>query len=163
MRRAQVSEAMSGEAIERAMSQLRKLVADRGLRNSTVREHVARLALQKPGHFSAEELRVDLESDHKGRAHGATVYRVLPLMIEAGLLRETLKSKGGTAYYERVFERRHHDHLICTSCWKVIEFEFEAIEVLQRDVAAKFGFQLEDHVHELLGTCRECRVRTKKE
>ncbi len=69
----------------------------------------------------------------------------------------TLISTSEGARYERAFERAHHDHLICTQCGKIVEFEFEAIEVLQHDLAEHFDFQLTGHVHELLGICAKCR------
>ncbi|RYZ84044.1 MAG: transcriptional repressor, partial [Proteobacteria bacterium] len=50
----------------------------------------------------------------------------------------------------------HHDHLICLTCHKVIEFENEEIERLQEQVAKKLGFKLTKHSLELFGTCAEC-------
>jgi Fur family ferric uptake transcriptional regulator len=41
----------------------------------------------------------------------------------------------------------------------VVEFEFEAFEILQREVAARHGFRLESHHHELVGTCPNCLER----
>jgi Fur family transcriptional regulator, ferric uptake regulator len=90
-------------------------------------------------------------------AHLATVYRTLPLLIEAGLIHPTLLSSGERRFYEPAFERPHHDHLVCTSCGRVVEFEFEAFEVLQQDIARRYGFELTEHFHELLGLCAECR------
>jgi Fur family ferric uptake transcriptional regulator len=40
-----------------------------------------------------------------------------------------------------------------------VEFQFEALEMLQRDVAAKYDFELVDHYHELIGVCADCRAR----
>jgi hypothetical protein len=42
----------------------------------------------------------------------------------------------------------------------VVEFEFEAFEILQRDVASKHGFRLESHYHELVGRCPDCLARS---
>ena len=61
-----------------------------------------------------------------------------------------------TKSYETTFGREHHDHLLCGRCGKVIEFEFEAFEILQREVASKHGYRLESHYHELVGTCPDC-------
>ena len=105
-----------------------------------------------------DDLVADLRAGGALDAHTATVYRVLPVLVDAGLLQMTLVSGRDGAHYERAFEREHHDHLICTACGKVVEFEFEAIEVLQRDVAERFGFHLTGHVHELLGICESCRA-----
>jgi Fur family ferric uptake transcriptional regulator len=63
------------------------------------------------------------------------------------------------AWYERAWKDEHHDHLICTKCGKVVEFEYPAIDVLQEAVAGEHGFLLTDHHLELMGVCRECQAR----
>jgi Fur family transcriptional regulator, ferric uptake regulator len=143
--------------VSRALERLHHVVRDRGLKSSSTRDAVARAALQRRGHFSVDELIADLRAGGAAEVHAATVYRVIPLLLEAGLIQMTLVSNREGARYERAFEREHHDHLICTACGNVVEFEFEAIELLQRDVAERFGFHLTGHVHELLGTCSNCR------
>jgi Fur family ferric uptake transcriptional regulator len=157
MRLVSLAPALDEAGVARALERLNGVVRARGLKASSTRDAVARAALCRRGHFSVDELIADLRSGGAAEVHAATVYRVLPLLVEAGLLQMTLVSNREGARYERAFEREHHDHLICTMCGKVVEFEFEAIEVLQRDVAERFGFHLTGHVHELLGTCRDCR------
>lgn len=156
MRRLKEASVLDEGGIERALERLRQVVRAHGLKSSAVRETVARAALRTRGHFSVEDLVKELRAGGVADAHPTTVYRVLPLLLEAGLLQMTLVSVGDGARYERAFEREHHDHLICTTCGRVIEFQFEAIELLQRDIAQRFGFRLTGHVHELLGTCRSC-------
>ena len=53
--------------------------------------------------------------------------------------------------------KKHHDHLTCTVCKKIVEFENLEIERLQAKVAKEFGFDLMDHVLELYGVCPDCR------
>lgn len=158
MHKIKPAQIISSAAIGRALDQLRTVVKQRGLKSSAVRDTVAEVALRRPGHFSVDDLVSDLRSSGVIDAHPATVYRVLPLLVEAGLLQLTLVSTGDGARYERAFEREHHDHLVCTSCGKVVEFCFEAIELLQRDICERFGFELTGHIHELLGVCKECRA-----
>lgn len=147
---------MDDAALARALERLRVVIRAKGLRNSTVRETVARAALTQPGHFSVEELVQVLRKGGDGDAHPATVYRVMPLLVEADLVQTATHMDGDGARYERAFEVEHHDHLVCTECGKVVEFQFEAIEVLQQDIAARFGFTLTNHVHELYGRCADC-------
>ncbi len=156
MRRVSHADALDDAAVTRALEKLREVVRARGLKASATRDAVARAALARNGHFFVEELVRELKDRQVVDAHPATVYRVLPLLVDAGLLQPTLMSTGEGMCYERAFEREHHDHLICTTCGQVVEFQFEAIEVLQRDVAERFGFRLTGHIHELLGTCKEC-------
>jgi Fur family ferric uptake transcriptional regulator len=139
------------------MERLRQLVRERGLKASEVRDNIARAALLVEGHFSIEDL-MDALPD----AHTATVYRVIPLLVEAGLLQPAPGPSDQGNRYERAFEREHHDHLVCTNCQKVVEFHFETIELLQRDVAERFGFVLSGHVHQLFGTCSSCQKKAAK-
>jgi Fur family ferric uptake transcriptional regulator len=148
------------QGVERGLQQLRAVTHEKGLKNSAVREAVARAALSRTGHFSVEDLAADLKQGGPKKPHSATVYRVLPILVEAGLVQETLVTRGEGTFYERAFEREHHDHLICTSCGTVVEFHSEAIETLQNDLAVAFGFRLTDHVHELLGLCSDCDGRS---
>jgi Fur family ferric uptake transcriptional regulator len=158
MRRLRQPSALDDAALLRALERLHDVVRQRGLKSSSVRDDVARVALRRDGHFSVDDLAKELRERGIPGAHTATIYRVLPLLVDAGLIQLTLMSTRDVAHYERAFEREHHDHLICTACGKVVEFQFEAIEVLQRDIAEKFGFRLSSHVHELLGVCKDCRA-----
>jgi Fur family transcriptional regulator, ferric uptake regulator len=146
----------------RALAGFRDTLRRRGLRYSSVREAIARVALAYDGHFEVSDLVSELRRVGVKDAHLATVYRTLPLLIEAGIIQQTLLSAGERHFYEPAFERPHHDHLICVSCSKVVEFEFEAFEVLQRDIAKRYGFELTAHVHELLGRCSKCRRSAKR-
>jgi Fur family ferric uptake transcriptional regulator len=145
------------EVVDRGLERLRTLLRERSLKMSKVRESIARTALSYRGHFSVEELVQVLRENGVSEAHQATVYRALPLMIEAGLIQPAMVSKADGQRYEASFEREHHDHLVCTSCGRVVEYQSEPLEALQREIAERYGFELEDHVHQLLGRCRDCR------
>ena len=79
----------------------------------------------------------------------ATVYRTVKLFEESGIL-EKHDFKGGKARYEEVSES-HHDHLIDVNTGEIIEFVDEDIEILQKKVADKYGYNLVDHKLELYG------------
>ncbi len=156
MRKAAPPPALDPVALERALGRLHAVVRAKGQKNSEIRDAVARVALAYDGHFTVDDLVKALRESGVADAHQATVYRVVPLLVEADLIQETLVSAGDGHRYERSFERAHHDHIICTACNKVVEFEFEAIEVLQRDIAERLGFRLTGHIHELFGVCKDC-------
>jgi len=138
------------DALERFEAFLEK----RALRLTEARAAIVEAALARKGHYPIEDLIADLRA--RGiRGSKATVYRTLPLLAEAGILRPAIVA-GDTKSYETTFGEDHHDHLICARCGKVIEFGFEAFEILQREVAGRYGFRLETHHHELVGTCPEC-------
>jgi Fur family transcriptional regulator, ferric uptake regulator len=85
----------------------------------------------------------------------ATIYRTLNLFCDAGIAQA--RHFGSQTQYDNVAHKGHHDHLICTSCGKIIEFENCEIEKLQEEVAARNGFTIQTHRLELYGLCSRCR------
>ncbi len=85
----------------------------------------------------------------------ATVYRVLTQFETAGLV-ERHNFEGGQAVFE-LSEGDHHDHLLCINCGRVDEFVDETIEMRQRDIAEKFGYEITDHCLYIYGVCPNCR------
>jgi Fur family ferric uptake transcriptional regulator len=73
----------------------------------------------------------------------ATVYRVLNQFEAAGLVVKH-NFESGQAYYE-LDSGSHHDHMVCVETGKVIEFSNQEIERLQAEIAAKHGYDIEDH------------------
>jgi Fur family ferric uptake transcriptional regulator len=73
----------------------------------------------------------------------ATVYRVLTQFEAAGLVLKH-NFEGGHAVYE-LDRGQHHDHMVDIETGKVIEFQSDEIEELQRRIAAKHGYDIEEH------------------
>jgi len=87
----------------------------------------------------------------------ATVYRFLRDLSANELVTEV--RMGGQASRYELTPKDHHDHLTCSQCGKICEFENEKIEQLQAQVAAFFGFKLTGHVLELFGVCPDCQKK----
>jgi|GEM_PF-71445 len=145
------------ETLSRALERFRATLKDRSLKMSKVRESIARTALAYEGHFSVDDLLNVLHERGVRDAHMATVYRAVPLLIDAGLIQPALVSRSDGQRYEAAFEREHHDHLVCTICGRVVEYQSETLEALQREIAKRYEFELDGHVHELRGRCKTCR------
>lgn len=130
-------------------------ISQRGLKSTKQRDIILDSFLSSDRHLSIEELYLKLRAKHQNIGY-ATVYRTLKLFAEAGIAREMQFGDGQTRY-EHVGEGEHHDHLVCTRCGSIEEFENEAIEQLQAEVAASRGFLIERHKLELYGVCGSCR------
>ena len=105
-------------------------------------------------HVSAEEIGDKLRAG--GESIGkATIYRTLDLLLKAGLIREHDFGEGFRRYEARP-ARPRHEHLVCTRCGKVIEFESDAVERLEREIAALHHFRPSRHRLEIYGLCEEC-------
>ena len=97
---------------------------------------------QPQHHLTAEAIyrRLLEQGDEIGLA---TVYRVLTQFEAAGLVIKH-NFEGGQAIYE-LDRGDHHDHMVDLDTGKIIEFESAEIEQLQREIAARYGYELEDH------------------
>jgi Fur family ferric uptake transcriptional regulator len=142
-----------------AAQRLRAFLRGRGLRMTGEREALVRAALSRRRHFTLDELVEEAVRNHAA-ASRATVYRALPILIEAGILQPVLVSDEPRRF-ELALGRRHHDHLLCRRCGRVVEFRSTAIEDLQVEIARRHGFRLTSHVHELVGDCAACRRRAR--
>ena len=130
-------------------SRLEKQCLDRGLRMTEQRRVIARVLSDSDDHPDVETVYQRASQIDPGIGL-ATVYRTLRLFEEANIL-ERHDFGDGRARYEEVTEE-HHDHLIDVNTGDVIEFSNEAIEQLQKKVAAELGYKLVDHRLELYGT-----------
>ena len=141
--------------IEALHTKLSAYMDKNGLRSTAQRRIVTDVFFRATGHLSIEDL-LALVRERDPKIGYATVYRTLKLLKECGLAYER-HFGDGVSRYEIALEDEHHDHLICLDCGKIVEFENDEIEELQETLAKRHGFVLKRHVHELYGTCADCR------
>ena len=132
---------------------LKEHLAKHQLKLTRQRELILNVFL-KMEHISAEQMYrlLSRKDPHIGLA---TIYRTLNLFCEAGLAQA--RHFGTQTKYDNVSHKGHHDHLICTGCGKIVEFENCDIERLQEEVAKRNGFTIQTHKLELYGLCSGCR------
>jgi Fur family ferric uptake transcriptional regulator len=132
---------------------LSEYLVQHGLKRSTQREVILDAFLRAGSHVSVEDLlRIVKRKDPAvGRT---TIYRTLKLFQEAGLASELLV--GAEARFEPLWNRDHHDHLVCVYCGEIIEFQSPEIENLQDRIANGLGFVIEGHRHTIFGRCQKC-------
>jgi Fur family transcriptional regulator, ferric uptake regulator len=134
-----------------------QLLRERGLKSTRQREVIARVFLGAGAHVSVEEIYRRVRGQFP-RIGYATVYRTLKLMAENGWA-SSRQFGDGMSRFEFRSEGRHHDHLICRECGKIVEFASARIEALQAQVAREQGFRIFDHKLELYGYCARCHSR----
>lgn len=106
-------------------------------------------------HMSAEEVFNMLRDSGENKIGLATVYRVLTQFEAAGLVTRH-HFEGGNSVFE-IDRGTHHDHIVCVKCGRVDEFMDEMIELRQKEIAEKNGYQMTDHSLHIYGVCGECQ------
>lgn len=134
---------------------LDRYMADRGLKSTRQRTLIVERFFEMHGHLSVEEVWAQVRQED-ARVSVATVYRTMKLLAESGLAQARNFGDGQTRY-EAAVGRQHHDHLICTGCATIIEFENDQIERMQEAVARLHGFKVTSHKMELYGLCKNCQ------
>ncbi len=145
----------SAGAARAAVARLGDVLLRRGLKHSRQREVIVETFYAMGGHVPVEALVARVRRQDP-RVSVATVYRTMKLLAESGLAVPREFGDGQTRY-EPAAGAPHHDHLICTGCGRIVEFENEQIEDLQLQVARSHGFVVERHRLELYGRCAACR------
>lgn len=132
----------------------KRIIREMGLKVTGQRLAILETLITGRIHMTAQEVFEDINQKHPEMGF-ATVYRFLRKLTESGFASE-VRMGGLPARYE-LKSKTHHDHLTCTQCGKIVEFENYEIERLQDEVARQYGFRLTDHVLELYGVCGDCR------
>jgi Fur family ferric uptake transcriptional regulator len=133
----------------------REFIVREGLKSTKQRNIILDFFLSSKRHMSVEELYLKLRARHPSIGY-ATVCRTLKLFARSGIAHE-MRFGDGRTRYEHIAEGEHHDHLVCTGCGKIVEFENKTIEELQAGVADSHGFLIHSHKLELYGLCARCR------
>ena len=149
-----------GQGILQEMEAFRDALRQKRIPATRQRLQLAEMVFSTHEHFSAEDL-LSWAKKRSKKVGKVTVYRTLKLMLEAGLV-EKRNLGGNRAHYEHVIGHKHHDHMVCNQCNRVIEFENRRIEREQEKEAEKYSFEIVNHTHTLFGYCSRCRRTTRK-
>jgi Fur family ferric uptake transcriptional regulator len=134
----------------------KKIIRDLGLKVTDQRLLILEVVRRGPNHFTAQDVFEAVAAKNPSVGF-ATVYRFLRTLSEQSFVSE-IRLGGMPARYEWA-AKDHHDHLTCTVCQRIVEFENHEIERLQEKVSKEFGFALTHHVLELYGICSDCKTK----
>ncbi len=110
--------------------------------------------LDTEDHVSLEEL-ISLLKARGFHFDEDFVRRSMDGMVDLGFAQRK-EFKDQPIRYEHHHIGRHHDHLICTKCWKIVEFASDEMEGLQEKIASRAGFLMLQHKMEIYGLCPQC-------
>lgn len=123
------------------------------LRFTEQRRDLVRFIFESHQHFDADDL-IDHLKQAELNISRATIYRTLSQLVEAGLLRR--HDVNGRAVYEHEYGYPQHEHFVCETCKRMIEFQHPALDAILREMAGRHQFQISGHTLLVRGTCVEC-------
>ena len=133
----------------------------RGLRQTSQRKFLVEKVFSEHEHFDADELIDKLpRKGTKNYVSNATVYRTLREFVDAGLL-NSFQLEGRTVY-EHDYGYPQHDHLYCTRCRQLFEFQSDVLTAIRDQVASEHGFRVTGHRMLIHGICRDCNKSRRK-
>lgn len=137
------------------IDEFRAYLRDHNLPVTPQRLAIAEVVLLSDRHLSAEEIERELRA--RGMGVGtATIYRTLDVLLRSGLVVERDFGEGFKRY-ESARGMPHHEHLLCTVCGKVVEFQDERLDRMSMLLAESHGFIREWHRLVIYGVCPECQ------
>jgi Fur family ferric uptake transcriptional regulator len=116
------------------------------------RQLLLELIRQANGHIDAKKL-FELAVNKDSRISLATVYRSLSLFKQLELIDE--KRLGQAHCYYEIKHSLQHQHLVCSRCGKVIDFNCPLSEMI-RNVKQEKGFTVTKAEVYFEGYCSEC-------
>jgi Fur family ferric uptake transcriptional regulator len=134
--------------------QFKKLFRQEQIDHFEDRFKVLEVFLQTEKHVTTEDM-----IEHLNRVgwhlEPEFVRETMKLMCRFGFAQKS-RFDNGDLRYEHRHLGQHHDHMVCTKCKKIIEFENEQLEDLQINIAAMYGFHMLQHKMEIYGICDTC-------
>jgi Fur family ferric uptake transcriptional regulator len=138
------------------LEKFKTLLKANALKFTKQRELILKFLYDNDEHYTPEDIYMLLKKENPDINIGiATVYRTLTLLEDSEIASSISFGAQGKKY--ELGLKKHHDHLICTSCGDIIEFFDETIEEQQEKIAAKFNFKMTDHTMKIVGLCEKCQ------
>jgi Fur family ferric uptake transcriptional regulator len=145
------------DAIEKA--NFKTLIETDGQDRIQDRLNIIDIFLGTEEHVTIEEMYCLLKDS--GHDYDADFIRqCMNRMVDLGFAQKK-QFEGQPIRYEHRHLGKHHDHLICTKCGKIIEFADQDIERLQIAISTELGFHMLQHRMEIYGLCSVCLSQRK--
>ena len=131
-------------------------LAGKQLRVTAQRQAIIDTVFSTEEHFTADQL-LEWSQQRDRSVSRATVYRTLPLLTESGLVREMDFGKDHKVYDPNYADHPHHNHIVCSDCEKIVEFENEKLDELENEISRKLGFSVKSQRLHITGACEQMK------
>lgn len=132
-----------------------QFLKDRDLKLTRPRRIILDAVFATHSHFDVDALFDEIRQKYDDVSR-ATIYRTMPLLVEAGLIKQSLRCQAKD-HYEHIFGHKHHLHFICSKCGAILEADSDAIEAKLKELAHTYGFEVNEMNIGARGLCKKCR------
>ncbi|HPR18218.1 MAG TPA: Fur family transcriptional regulator [Candidatus Cloacimonadota bacterium] len=132
----------------------RDFLKQKGLKLTFPRKAILETIFAYHRHFDIDALYEVIRTKYDNVSR-ATVYRTMPLLVESGLIKQSLRCQAKDNY-EHIYGHRDHLHFICEKCGAILEVESEAIDNVIKHLAEENHFQLNIFNLNARGICKNC-------
>ena len=136
-----------------------RLLRDKKLKVTSQRLLVLEIMAGHPGeHLTAEEIHA-LASETYPDIGIATIYRTVQVLWELKIINKLSFDDGFTRYElgeSTETNSNPHHHAICRGCGRIISFEGNLLDTLEKALQERLGFRVTGHDVRCYGYCREC-------
>lgn len=135
-----------------------------GYRLTVPRQAVLSLLSKTSDHLSAEDVYFEVHKIYPDIGL-TTVYRTLELLVQMGLASKFDFGDSRARYElsEGPKGVKHHHHLVCTNCRKIIDYtdfieeETELVKRTEEGLSRRFDFDITNHIMQFYGLCDKCQ------
>lgn len=147
--------------MEEPITVFREYCKENWMRYTPERNAIIEEIYHKDGHFDIDGLFLRIRNRHPEiKLAKGSIYRTLPHLIRAGLIRESFTDEGHISY-EHTLGHSHHDHMKCVKCGKIFEFYEKGVDKIQQELCKRRNFKMLWHVHVVGGYCSRCQKKRK--
>lgn len=136
-----------------SLSDFKSELVKTGLKQTKSRLAILSLLQENKTPLEAPEI-IQLLSQKKLKTDSATVYRILDIFYEKGLLKKVHLAKSGVTYYE--LNTDDHHHFICQNCNIVEDVSDCNLQKFARTIEERKGVVIKSHSLEFFGLCKNC-------
>jgi Fur family ferric uptake transcriptional regulator len=139
----------------------RDFLKTKGLKLTSPRKVILDTIFTYHRHFNVDALYDVIRKDHQNVSR-ATIYRTMPLLVESGLIKQSLRCQSKD-HYEHIHGHDDHLHLLCIKCGDIIEVDSKTIDAALGKLAKSTKFILNDYNLGAKGICEACSKKEDQE
>ncbi|MCF7857933.1 MAG: transcriptional repressor [Candidatus Cloacimonetes bacterium] len=144
--------------MEKEIQIYREFLKSKNLKLTKPRLTILKAIFRNHEHFNVDNLYEQIRKKQSNVSR-ATIYRTIPLLLESGLIKLSLRCDSKDIY-EHSYGHENHLHFICTNCGSIKEASFIKVEKLINQLAVDANFKITEYHLSARGLCENCRKST---